>query len=238
MPPAEPFINLARVNPQKRRAIYERLRAANPHPRSELAFSNPFELLVAVVLSAQATDKGVNLATRKLFPLANTPAAILALGQSGLEAYVRTIGLYRNKTKNILETCRLLIEHHGGEVPRQREALEALPGVGRKTANVILNTAFGEPTIAVDTHIFRVANRTGLAPGRDVAEVERRLEKFTPEEFKQNAHHWLILHGRYVCVARKPKCPDCVIQDLCEFRHKTPASVPAAAAAKRRLLPA
>jgi endonuclease-3 len=241
LPPAGPFINLARVNPQKRRAIYERLQAANPHPTSELAFSSPFELLVAVVLSAQATDKGVNLATRKLFPVANTPAAILALGQSGLEAYVRTIGLYRNKTKNILETCRLLLERHGGEVPHSREALEALPGVGRKTANVILNTAFGEPSIAVDTHIFRVANRTRLAPGRDVTEVEHRLEKFTPDEFKRNAHHWLILHGRYVCVARKPKCPDCVIRDLCEFRHKTPAGVPAAAAAarpKRRLLPA
>jgi endonuclease-3 len=193
-------------------------------------------------LSAQATDKGVNLATRKLFPVANTPAAILALGQSGLEGYVRTIGLYRNKAKNILETCRLLTERHGGDVPRDREALEALPGVGRKTANVILNTAFGEPTIAVDTHIFRVANRTGLAPGRDVVEVERRLEKFTADEFKHNAHHWLILHGRYVCVARKPKCPECVIRDLCEFKAKTPPAPPADAVAaakpKRRWLPA
>ncbi len=226
------------MNPQKRRAIYERLRASNPNPKSELEFSTPFELLVAVILSAQATDKGVNLATRKLFPVARTPAALLALGQSGLEAYVRTIGLYRNKTKNILETCRLLLERHGGEVPRSREALEALPGVGRKTANVILNTAFGEPTIAVDTHIFRVANRTGLAPGRDVAEVERRLEKFTPDELKQNAHHWLILHGRYVCVARKPKCPECVIRDLCEYRSKTPPAPATASTPKRRLLPA
>ena len=238
MPPSEAFINLARVNPQKRRAIYERLRSANPQPKSELEFSTPFELLVAVILSAQAMDKGVNLATRKLFPAAHTPAAILALGQSGLEAYIRTIGLYRNKAKNILETCRLLLERHGGDVPRNREALEALPGVGRKTANVILNTAFGEPTIAVDTHIFRVANRTGLAPGRDVVEVERRLEKFTPEEFKHNAHHWLILHGRYVCLARKPRCPDCAIRELCEFRSKTVAGSATATTPKRRLLPA
>ena len=230
------------MNPQKRRAIYERLRAANPHPKSELAYATPFELLVAVILSAQATDKGVNIATRKLFPVANTPQAMLALGQSGLEAYVRTIGLYRNKAKNILEMCRMLLEHHHGEVPRNREALQALPGVGRKTANVVLNTAFGEPTIAVDTHIFRVANRIGLAPGNDVIEVERKLEKFTPDEFKQNAHHWLILHGRYVCIARKPKCSECVINDLCEFRHKTPADAPAVRGARapgrRRLLPA
>ena len=211
------------MNPQKRRAIFERLRAANPNPTTELEYSTPFELLVAVVLSAQATDKGVNLATRKLFPVANTPRAILALGQEGLESYIRTIGLYRSKAKNLLQTCRILIEQHDGEVPRRREALERLPGVGRKTANVILNTAFGEPTIAVDTHIFRVANRTGLAPGADVLEVERRLEKFTPEEFKRNAHHWLILHGRYVCVARTPKCPECIICDLCEYRAKTPA---------------
>ena len=209
------------MNPQKRRAIYERLQAANPHPTSELAFSSPFELLVAVVLSAQATDKGVNLATRKLFPVANTPAAILALGQSGLEAYVRTIGHYRNKTKNILETCRLLLERHGGEVPHSREALEALPGVGRKTANVILNTAFGQPTIAVDTHIFRVSNRTGIAPGKDVVAVENKLLESVPEEFKLDAHHWLILHGRYVCKARKPDCPVCPIRDLCEFKGKT-----------------
>ena len=214
-------IKLARVNPQKRRAIYERLRSANPDPRTELRYATPFELLVAVVLSAQATDKGVNAATAKLFPVANTPRAILALGRDGLEGYVRTIGLYRGKAKNLIETCRLLLERHGGEVPQSRAALEALPGVGRKTANVILNTAFGEPAIAVDTHIFRVANRTKLAPGGDVVEVERRLEKFTPEEFKRNAHHWLILHGRYTCVARKPKCPHCVIRDLCEFRQKT-----------------
>ena len=209
------------VNPQKRRAIYERLRSANPNPRTELRYTTPFELLVAVVLSAQATDKGVNAATAKLFPAANTPQAILALGQQGLESYIRTIGLYRGKAKNLIETCRLLLERHGGEVPSSRVALEALPGVGRKTANVILNTAFGQPTIAVDTHIFRVANRTALAPGDDVVEVERRLEKFTPDEFKRNAHHWLILHGRYVCIARKPKCPQCVIRELCEYRRKT-----------------
>ena len=214
-------IKLARVNPQKRRAIYERLRSANPHPRTELRYTTPFELLVAVVLSAQATDKGVNAATAKLFPAANTPQAILALGRDGLEGYIRTIGLYRGKAKNLIETCRLLLERHGGDVPQSRIALEALPGVGRKTANVILNTAFGQPTIAVDTHIFRVANRTGLAPGKDVVEVERRLEKFTPDEFKRNAHHWLILHGRYTCVARKPRCPQCGIRDLCEFRAKT-----------------
>ena len=214
-------IKLARVNPQKRRAIYERLRSANPDPRTELRHTSPFELLVAVVLSAQATDKGVNVATAKLFPVANTPQAILALGREGLERYIRTIGLYRGKAKNLIETCRLLIERHGGEVPQSRVALEALPGVGRKTANVILNTAFGQPTIAVDTHIYRVSNRTGLAPGKDVVEVERRLEKFTPDEFKRNAHHWLILHGRYTCVARKPKCPRCVIRDLCEYRPKT-----------------
>ena len=239
MPPLSAFINLAAVNPPKRRTVYERFRAANPHPTTELEFSTPFELLVAVVLSAQSTDKGVNLATRKLFAVANTPGTVLALGQSGLERYVRTIGLYRNKAKNILETCRLLLERHNGQVPRTREALEALPGVGRKTASVILNTAFGQPTIAVDTHIFRVANRTGLAPGANVVEVERRLEKFTPDEFKRNAHHWLILHGRYVCTARKPKCPQCLIRDLCEFRDKTPAqgATRIGAAHKRRWLP-
>ena len=209
------------MNPAKRRAIFERFRENNPKPTTELAYTTPFELLVAVVLSAQATDKGVNAATAKLFPIANTPQAILALGRDGLEGYIRTIGLYRGKAKNLIETCRLLLERHGGEVPQSRAALEALPGVGRKTANVILNTAFGEPAIAVDTHIFRVANRTRLAPGRDVVEVERRLEKFTPEEFKRNAHHWLILHGRYTCIARKPRCPHCVISDLCEFRPKT-----------------
>jgi endonuclease-3 len=209
------------VNPLKRRAIYERLRAANPSPRTELRHANPFELLVAVVLSAQATDKSVNAACAHLFPVANTPQAILTLGREGLERYVRTIGLYRAKAKNIIETCRLLLECHDGAVPQTREALQALPGVGRKTANVILNTAFGQPTIAVDTHIFRVANRTGLAPGKDVLEVERRLEKFTSDEFKHDAHHWLILHGRYTCIARKPKCPQCVIRDLCEYRSKT-----------------
>jgi endonuclease-3 len=217
------------VNPQKRRAIYERLRAANPDPTTELTYSTPFELLVAVILSAQATDKSVNVATSKLFPAANTPQAILGLGQDGLETYIRTIGLYRTKAKNLLATCRLLIESHDGEVPRDREALQLLPGVGRKTANVVLNTAFGEATIAVDTHIFRVANRTGLAPGADVVEVERRLEKFTPDEFKHNAHHWLILHGRYVCIARKPRCPECIVRELCEYRAKTPAPASRAA---------
>lgn len=215
-------IKLARVNPQKRRAIYERLRAANPNPRTELNYASPFELLVAVVLSAQATDKSVNAATARLFQVANTPDAMLALGREGLEGYIRTIGLYRSKAKNLIETCRLLLERHAGQVPQTRAALELLPGVGRKTANVILNTAFGEPTIAVDTHIFRVANRIGLAPGKDVLAVERKLEKFTADEFKRDAHHWLILHGRYTCVARKPKCPQCVIRDLCEFRGKTP----------------
>ncbi|MCC7081005.1 MAG: endonuclease III [Burkholderiales bacterium] len=218
------------MNPAKRRAIFERLRAANPSPSTELEYSTPFELLVAVVLSAQATDKGVNLATRKLFAVANTPQAILGLGQSGLEGHIKTIGLYRAKAKNLLAACRILLERHGGEVPRERDALQMLPGVGRKTASVVLNTAFGEATIAVDTHIFRVANRTGLAPGSNVAEVERRLEKFTPEEFKRNAHHWLILHGRYVCTARKPKCPECSIRDLCEYRAKT-AAPPARGAA-------
>jgi endonuclease-3 len=217
------------VNPQKRRAIFERLRAANPHPRTELRYATPFELLVAVILSAQATDKSVNLATAKLFPVANTPKAILALGQEGLEPYIRTIGLYRTKAKNLLAACRLLLEQHGGEVPRDREALQQLPGVGRKTASVVLNTAFGEPTIAVDTHIFRVANRTGLAPGAAVLQVERKLEKLTPEPFRHDAHHWLILHGRYVCVARKPKCPQCLIRDLCEYKAKTREAEPAAA---------
>jgi len=217
------FIKLARVNPPKRRAIYERLQAANPHPTTELQYTTPFELLIAVVLSAQATDKSVNLATRKLFPVANTPQSILALGQSRLEGYIGSIGLFRSKAKNVIATCRLLLDRHDGQVPQDRESLEALPGVGRKTANVVLNTAFGQPTIAVDTHIFRVSNRTGLAPGKDVVEVERRLEKFTPDEFKHDAHHWLILHGRYVCIARKPKCPECTIRDLCEFKSKTPA---------------
>jgi endonuclease-3 len=209
------------VNPQKRRAIFERLRAANPHPRSELAYRTPFELLVAVVLSAQATDKGVNKATSVLFPVARTPAAIARLGVDGLIPYVQSIGLYRNKAKNIVALAEILLREHGGEVPADRDALERLPGVGRKTANVVLNTAFGQPTIAVDTHIFRVANRTGLAPGKNVDEVERKLLKFVADEFKQDAHHWLILHGRYVCVARSPKCGECAIRDLCEYRDKT-----------------
>jgi len=209
------------MNPAKRREIFSRLRAANPHPRSELDYRTPYELLVAVVLSAQATDKSVNLATAKLFASANTPQAMLALGEQRLSEIIRTIGLYRTKAKNLIGLSRLLVERHGGEVPAQREALEDLPGVGRKTANVVLNVAFGQPTIAVDTHIFRVANRTGLAPGKDPFEVEAKLLKFTPEEFRLHAHHWLILQGRYVCVARKPRCPSCPIRDLCEFRPKT-----------------
>jgi len=209
------------VNPQRRHAIFSRLRAANPQPRTELEYQSPFELLVSVVLSAQATDRSVNLATAGLFPVANTPQALLALGRKGLERHIKSIGLYRTKAKNLIATCKLLIEQHDGAVPRTREELEALPGVGRKTANVILNTAFGEPTIAVDTHIFRVANRTGLAPGKDVLAVETRLVKSTPEEFRRDAHHWLILHGRYVCKARKPECPACLIRDLCEYRKKT-----------------
>ena len=209
------------MNPQRRHEIFTRLRAANPQPTTELAYQSPFELLVSVVLSAQATDKSVNLATEELFKVANTPQALLALGRRGLERHIKRIGLYRTKAKNLIATCKLLIERHGGVVPRTREELEALPGVGRKTANVVLNTAFGEPTIAVDTHIFRVANRTGIAPGKDVLAVETKLTKFTPEEFQRNAHHWLILHGRYVCKARKPECPACLIRDLCEYRHKT-----------------
>jgi len=215
------------VNPQKRRAIFERFRALNPHPETELQYRSPFELLVAVVLSAQATDKGVNKATAQLFKVANTPKAIARLGVDGLIPYISSIGLFRNKAKNVVALSELLMSEHGGEVPADRAALEALPGVGRKTANVVLNSAFGQPTIAVDTHIFRVANRTGIAPGKDVAEVERKLEKFVPDEFKQGAHHWLILHGRYVCVARTPKCPECIIRDLCEYRHKTKGPVPA-----------
>ncbi len=212
------------MNPSRTRAIFERLRAANPHPTTELHYQSPFELLVAVILSAQATDKSVNLATARLFPVANTPAAILALGVAGLAGYVKSIGLFNTKAKNIVATCRLLLERHAGQVPRDRAALEALPGVGRKTANVILNTAFGEPTIAVDTHIFRVANRTGLAPGKDVAAVEKKLMKVVPEEFRKEAHHWLILHGRYVCQARKPDCPACVIREFCGYRQKTRAA--------------
>jgi endonuclease-3 len=209
------------VNPQKRRAIFERLRAANPNPTSELSHRTPFELLVAVVLSAQATDKGVNKATAKLFPVAATPKAIVALGVDGLIPYVQSIGLFRNKAKNIVALSEILLREHGGKVPADREALQRLPGVGRKTANVVLNVAFGQPTIAVDTHIFRVANRTGLAPGKDPDEVEAKLVKFVPDEFKLHAHHWLILHGRYVCVARSPQCAACTIRDLCEYRQTT-----------------
>ena len=211
------------MNPQKRRQIFERLRAANPSPRSELDYRTPLELLVAVVLSAQATDKGVNKATARLFPVANTPAAFVKLGVDGLIPYIGSIGLFNTKAKNVIALSQQLLDQHGGEVPRDRDALEKLPGVGRKTANVVLNVAFGEPTIAVDTHIFRVANRTRLAVGKDPEAVERRLAKFTPEEFRLNAHHWLILHGRYVCVARMPKCPQCVIADLCEYPSKTRA---------------
>jgi endonuclease-3 len=214
------------MNPARRRAIFQRLRAANPQPRSELDYRTPYELLVAVVLSAQATDRSVNLATAKLFAAANTPQAMLALGEQRLSEVIRTIGLYRTKAKNVIALSRLLVERHGGKVPAQREALEDLPGVGRKTANVVLNVVFGQPTIAVDTHIFRVANRTGLAPGKDPLEVEQKLLKFTPEQFRQHAHHWLILHGRYVCVARKPKCPQCAIRDLCEFKPKTQGKKP------------
>ena len=203
--------------------MFTRLRELNPHPRTELEYSSPFELLVAVTLSAQATDVGVNKATRKLFPVANTPQAILALGEDGLKKYIATIGLYNAKAKNVIAACAMLVEQHGGEVPRDRAALEALPGVGRKTANVVLNTAFGEPVMAVDTHIFRVSNRTGLAPGKDVRAVEDLLVKVIPAEFLLDAHHWLILHGRYVCKARKPDCPQCVIRDLCRFKEKTAA---------------
>ncbi len=209
------------MNSAKRHAIFARLRDANPRPVSELEYRTPFELLVAVVLSAQATDKSVNVATRELFKVAKTPQAMRALGVEGIENYIKRIGLYRTKARNLVAACQLLIEQHGGVVPRTREELERLPGVGRKTANVILNSAFGQATIAVDTHVFRVANRTGIAPGKDVLTVELRLLRFVHEEFKQHAHHWLILHGRYVCVARRPKCPECVINDLCEFKAKT-----------------
>jgi endonuclease III len=209
------------MNPAKCAEIYRRLQASNPQPTTELNYQTPFELLVAVILSAQSTDVGVNKATAKLFPVANTPAALLKLGERGLKSYIATLGLYNGKARNILKTCEILLQQHDGEVPRDRAALESLPGVGRKTANVILNTAFGEPTIAVDTHIFRVANRTGLAPGKTVRQVEDRLVKFTPDEFKRDAHHWLILHGRYVCKARQPQCPSCVLRDICEYRAKT-----------------
>lgn len=209
------------MNREKRREIFERLQAANAHPTTELEHKSPFELLIAVILSAQATDKGVNIATRKLFAVADTPEKILDLGLDGLVEYVKSIGLYQTKSKNIIETCRILVSRHQGQVPQTREALEALPGVGRKTANVMLNTAFGQPVIAVDTHIFRVAIRTGIAPGKTVLEVEKALMKAVPQPFMQNAHHWLILHGRYVCKARKPDCPACLIHDLCEFPGKT-----------------
>jgi endonuclease-3 len=209
------------VNPTKRQEIFARLKAQNPEPRSELTYRSPFELLVAVILSAQATDKSVNLATPRLFAVADTPAKMAKLGEEKLADYIRTIGLYRSKAKHIIAACRMLVERHRGEVPQTREALQALPGVGRKTANVILNVAFGQPTIAVDTHIFRVANRTGIAPGKDVGEVEARLLKFVPEEFRHHAHHWLILHGRYVCKARKPDCVGCLIRDLCDYPDKT-----------------
>ena len=209
------------MNKNKRSEIFQKLKAQNPKPTTELEYTNPFELLIAVVLSAQATDVGVNKATKKLFPVANTPQAIVALGYEGLKQYIRTIGLYNTKANNILKTCKLLIEEFDSQVPADRNSLEKLPGVGRKTANVILNTAFGQPTIAVDTHIFRVSNRTGIAPGKDVRVVEEKLMKFVPDEYKQYAHHWLILHGRYTCVARKPRCGSCVIYDLCEFKQKT-----------------
>ena len=208
------------MNKNKRYEIFSRLKAENPEPTTELNYTTPFELLIAVVLSAQATDKGVNKATDKLFPVANTPEAILKLGEKGLKNYIKTIGLYNSKATNVLKTCEILIQKHNSEVPETREALEALPGVGRKTANVVLNTAFGQPTIAVDTHIFRVSNRTGIAPGANVLEVEKKLLKFVPQDFKLDAHHWLILHGRYTCVARKPRCGSCIIEDLCEYKHK------------------
>ena len=209
------------MNTGKRRQILERLREANPHPTTELAYSTPFELLIAVILSAQATDVGVNKATANLFPVANTPDKLLELGIDELKQYVKTISLYNAKAENIIKTCQQLLTLHGGEVPESREALEALPGVGRKTANVVLNTAFGWPTIAVDTHIFRVSNRTGFAPGKDVNEVEQKLLKYVPAEFKLDVHHWLILHGRYTCIARKPRCGSCLIEDLCEYKQKS-----------------
>nr|WP_315211808.1 endonuclease III [uncultured Duganella sp.] len=210
------------MNPAKRQEMFERFRAANPSPKTELEYTTPFELLIAVLLSAQATDVGVNKATRKLYPFANTPAKILELGEEELKSYIQTIGLYKTKAKNVIATCKILLERHGGEVPHERASLEALPGVGRKTANVVMNTAFGEPTMAVDTHIFRVSNRTGLAPGKNVDIVEQKLLRFVPKEFLQDAHHWLILHGRYTCKARKPECWNCIQQDLCDFRQKTP----------------
>ena len=208
------------MSPKKRYELFQRLRAHNPSPTTELRYRTPFQLLIAVILSAQATDKSVNLATKELFKIAGTPKKLLELKESGLKKYIRTIGLFNTKAKNIINTCKILLEQHQGKVPENRDALEALPGVGRKTANVILNTAFGHPTIAVDTHIFRVSNRTGIAPGKNVLEVEKQLLKVVPDEFKQDAHHWLILHGRYTCIARKPHCGSCVIEDLCEFGDK------------------
>ena len=209
------------MNKQKRIEILSRLRAANPEPTTELEYSSPFELLIAVLLSAQATDVGVNKATKQLFPVARTPQAMLDLGIDGVKHYIKTIGLFNTKAENVIKTCRILVEQHGGEVPENRDALEALPGVGRKTANVVLNTAFRWPTIAVDTHIFRVSNRTKLAPGKNVDEVEQKLLKVVPAEFKLDVHHWLILHGRYTCIARKPRCNSCIIEDLCEYNQKT-----------------
>jgi endonuclease-3 len=211
------------MNPAKRLEIFQRFRQANPHPKTELEYTTPFELLIAVLLSAQSTDVGVNKATRKLYPVANTPQAILDMGVDELKTYISTIGLYNNKAKNVIATCQILVDQYGGEVPPVREALEALPGVGRKTANVVLNTAFGQPTMAVDTHIFRVSNRTNIAPGKNVDIVEQKLLKFVPKDFLHDAHHWLILHGRYTCIARKPLCWNCLIVDLCEFKAKTPA---------------
>ena len=212
------------MNPQKRQEIFERLHAVNPQPKTELVYRSPFELLVSVVLSAQATDKSVNAATAKLYPVANTPERIARMGEEKLIEYIKTIGLYRSKAKHVVQLSRLLLRDFKGEVPKTREQLESLPGVGRKTANVVLNTAFGQPTMAVDTHIFRVANRTGLAVGKDVLSVEQKLLKTIPPEFLMHAHHWLILHGRYLCLARKPKCPDCLIRDLCDYRGKTKAA--------------
>lgn len=209
------------MNKAKRHEIFSRWQAANPAPTTELNFDNPFQLLIAVILSAQATDKSVNIATARFFPTHGTPQGILALGLDGLTDHIKTIGLFKTKARNVIETCRILIEQHDGQVPETREALEALPGVGRKTANVVLNTAFGHPTIAVDTHIFRVANRTGIAPGKTVLDVEKRLERVIPKEFLVDSHHWILLHGRYICIARKPKCPQCGIADLCEYKQKT-----------------
>ena len=225
-PASQRTVRGSKLNREQIVELLTRLRDLNPQPTTELEYTTPFELLVAVILSAQATDVGVNKATRKLFPVANTPAAILALGEDGLKQYIATIGLFNAKAANVIAMCRLLLERHGGEVPQTREALEALPGVGRKTANVVLNTAFGEPTIAVDTHIFRVSNRTGLAPGANVRIVEDKLVKLVPDAFKRDAHHWLILHGRYTCKARKPDCPHCPIRDICRWPDKTPSAGP------------